>query len=39
VRRWTDSAEFAAVAVYLADPTLAFHTGDTLVADGGYTVF
>ena len=39
VRRWADPAEFGAVAVYLADPTITFHTGDTLVVDGGYTVF
>ena len=26
-------------AVYLADPSLTFHTGDTLVVDGGYTIF
>jgi NAD(P)-dependent dehydrogenase (short-subunit alcohol dehydrogenase family) len=38
-RRWADPAEFAAVAVYLADPALTFHTGDTLVVDGGYTIF
>ena len=28
-----------AAAVYLADPTLIFHTGDCLVIDGGYTIF
>ena len=39
VRRWADPAEFGEVAVYLADPSLVFHTGDTLVVDGGYTVF
>lgn len=39
VRRWATPDEFADVAVYLADPTLTFHTGDTLVVDGGYTVF
>lgn len=39
VRRWADPNEFGAVAVYLADPTLTFHTGDTLVVDGGYTIF
>jgi NAD(P)-dependent dehydrogenase (short-subunit alcohol dehydrogenase family) len=39
VRRWANPDEFAAVAVYLADPTLTFHTGDTLVVDGGYTIF
>lgn len=39
VRRWADPAEFAKVAVFLADPSLTFHTGDTLVVDGGYTIF
>jgi NAD(P)-dependent dehydrogenase (short-subunit alcohol dehydrogenase family) len=39
VRRWADPAEFGDVAVYLADPTITFHTGDTLVVDGGYTIF
>ena len=26
-------------AVFLADPSNTFHTGDMLVVDGGYTVF
>jgi len=39
VRRWADPDEMGPVAVYLADPTVTFHTGDSLVVDGGYTVF
>jgi NAD(P)-dependent dehydrogenase (short-subunit alcohol dehydrogenase family) len=39
VRRWADPDEFGAVAAYLADPSITFHTGDTLVVDGGYTIF
>lgn len=39
VRRWADPDEFGAVAAYLADPRHTFHTGDSLVVDGGYTVF
>jgi NAD(P)-dependent dehydrogenase (short-subunit alcohol dehydrogenase family) len=39
VRRWADPAEFGPVAVHLADPSITFHTGDTVVVDGGYTVF
>jgi NAD(P)-dependent dehydrogenase (short-subunit alcohol dehydrogenase family) len=39
VKRWAEPEEFGAAAVYLADPTLTFHTGDSLVVDGGYTVF
>src|SRR5699024_4487435 len=39
VRRWADTEELGAPAVFLADPTTTFHTGDCLVVDGGYTVF
>jgi len=39
VRRWADPTEMGPPAVYLADPTVTFHTGDTLVVDGGYSVF
>jgi NAD(P)-dependent dehydrogenase (short-subunit alcohol dehydrogenase family) len=39
VRRWADPAEFEAIGAYLCDPTLTFHTGDSVTVDGGYTVF
>ena len=39
VRRWADPDEMGAAAVFLADPTATFHTGDSVVVDGGYTVF
>lgn len=39
VRRWGTPADMGPAAVYLADPTTTFHTGDTLVVDGGYTIF
>lgn len=39
VRRWGTPDDMGAVAVFLADPTLGFHTGDTIVVDGGYTIF
>jgi hypothetical protein len=26
-------------AVFLADPSYTFHTGDSVVVDGGYTIF
>ena len=39
VRRWADPSEMGAAAVFLADPTATFHTGDTVVVDGGYTIF
>ncbi len=39
VRRWGTPADLGPVAVFLADKDLVFHTGDTLVVDGGYTIF
>jgi len=39
VRRWATPEEFYDIAAFLADPTLTFHTGNELVADGGYTVY
>src|SRR6185369_2104719 len=35
VRRWGTPEDFAGVAVYLASPASAYHTGDTLIVDGG----
>ncbi|GAA2412342.1 hypothetical protein GCM10010191_22150 [Actinomadura vinacea] len=37
IRRWGTSEDFAGIAVYLASDASAYHTGDTLVVDGGYT--
>lgn len=39
LRRWGQPDEFATVGAFLADPSLAFHTGDSMVVDGGYTIF
>ncbi len=39
VRRWGTADDFAAIAVYLAGPASAYHTGDTIVIDGGYSKF
>jgi len=39
VRRWGVPGDFAAAAVFLADPAQTFHTGDCVVVDGGYTIF
>jgi NAD(P)-dependent dehydrogenase (short-subunit alcohol dehydrogenase family) len=39
VRRWATPHDFETVGAFLADPTLIFHTGDSMVVDGGYTVF
>jgi NAD(P)-dependent dehydrogenase (short-subunit alcohol dehydrogenase family) len=38
VRRWATEDDYEQVGAYLCDPTITFHTGDTLVVDGGYTV-
>jgi NAD(P)-dependent dehydrogenase (short-subunit alcohol dehydrogenase family) len=39
VRRWADPAEMGPAAVFLANRRNTFHTGDSVVVDGGYTVF
>jgi NAD(P)-dependent dehydrogenase (short-subunit alcohol dehydrogenase family) len=39
VRRWGVSQDFGGVAVYLASDASAYHTGDTLLIDGGYSKF
>lgn len=40
VRRWGEPADYAALAVYLASrPGNGFHTGDSFVVDGGYSIF
>ena len=39
VRRWGEPEDFGAIAVYLASDASAYHTGQMLVIDGGYTIF
>jgi NAD(P)-dependent dehydrogenase (short-subunit alcohol dehydrogenase family) len=39
MRRWGEPADFAGIAVYLASDASRFHTGDSFVIDGGYTIF
>lgn len=39
VRRWGAAEDLAGVAVYLASPASAYHTGDVLRLDGGYLKF
>jgi NAD(P)-dependent dehydrogenase (short-subunit alcohol dehydrogenase family) len=39
MRRWGEGDDFAGVAVYLASDASRFHTGDSLVIDGGYTIY
>lgn len=36
---WGDGEDFSGIAVYLASDASRFHTGDTIVIDGGYTIF
>jgi NAD(P)-dependent dehydrogenase (short-subunit alcohol dehydrogenase family) len=37
VRRWGKADEFGGIAVYLASDASSFHTGDSIVIDGGYS--
>src|SRR5262245_6776976 len=39
MRRWGDPEDFAAIAVYFASDASRFHTGDSVVIDGGYTIY
>jgi NAD(P)-dependent dehydrogenase (short-subunit alcohol dehydrogenase family) len=39
LRRWGTPDDFGPVAVYLASDASGYHTGDTLVIDGGYSIF
>lgn len=39
VRRWATLEDFEVVGAFLVDPTITFHTGDSMVVDGGYTVY
>ena len=39
MRRWAEPSDMGAAAVFLADPSYLFHTGDQLVVDGGYSIF
>ncbi|MDB5592372.1 SDR family NAD(P)-dependent oxidoreductase [Enterovirga sp.] len=38
-RRWGRGDDFAGIAVYLMSDESRYHTGDSLVIDGGYTLF
>jgi NAD(P)-dependent dehydrogenase (short-subunit alcohol dehydrogenase family) len=38
-RRWGQPADFGGIAVYLASNASAYHSGDCLVIDGGYSLF
>src|SRR6185503_15471268 len=39
LKRWGAPEDFGGVAVYLASDASRYHTGDTLLIDGGYTKF
>jgi NAD(P)-dependent dehydrogenase (short-subunit alcohol dehydrogenase family) len=39
LRRWGEPADFAGIAVYLASEASRYHTGDSFVIDGAYTIF
>jgi NAD(P)-dependent dehydrogenase (short-subunit alcohol dehydrogenase family) len=39
MRRWGDPEDFSGLAVYLASDASRFHTGDSFVIDGGYTIY
>ena len=39
MRRWGVPEDFGGIAVYLASPASAYHSGDTFVIDGGYAIF
>ncbi|MEO8812535.1 MAG: SDR family oxidoreductase [Caulobacteraceae bacterium] len=38
-RRWGEPADFGGIAVYLASDASKYHSGDTFVIDGGYSIF
>ncbi|WP_235532896.1 SDR family NAD(P)-dependent oxidoreductase [Sphingomonas sp. Leaf412] len=39
MRRWGEPDDFGGIAVYLASDASRFHTGDSFVIDGGYTIY
>jgi NAD(P)-dependent dehydrogenase (short-subunit alcohol dehydrogenase family) len=39
MQRWGRGDEFGGIAVYLASDASSFHSGDSIVIDGGYTIF
>lgn len=39
VRRWAGGADYHELAAYLCDRSIDFHTGDSVVFDGGYTIY
>ena len=39
MRRWGTGSDFGGIAVYLMSDASAYHTGDSFVIDGGYSLF
>jgi NAD(P)-dependent dehydrogenase (short-subunit alcohol dehydrogenase family) len=39
MRRWGRPEDFGAIAVYLVSDASSYHTGDTFLIDGGYSLF
>jgi NAD(P)-dependent dehydrogenase (short-subunit alcohol dehydrogenase family) len=39
MRRWGNGANFGGIAVYIMSEASAYHTGDSFVIDGGYSLF
>ncbi len=39
LRRWGKKEDFAGIAVYLMSDASSYHTGDSFVIDGAYTIF
>ena len=39
MRRWGEGEDFAGIAIYFASDASRFHTGDSVVIDGGYTIY
>ena len=38
-RQWLEPEDFGGIAVYLASDASRYHTGDSIVLDGGYTIY
>jgi NAD(P)-dependent dehydrogenase (short-subunit alcohol dehydrogenase family) len=38
-RRWGEPSDFGGIAVYLASDASKYHSGDSFVIDGGYSIF
>ena len=39
MRRWGSGADFGGIAVYIMSDASAYHTGESFVIDGGYSIF